>query len=88
MDTILRGKRIGAALKNVGCSVANVHTRPNRQVNKNKINGYGIYCSVVDPDPYVFGPPGSASHKYGTDPAPDLPSSSKNSKKNLVFYCL
>jgi hypothetical protein len=21
--------------------------------------------SVVDPDPYVFGPPGSVSHKYG-----------------------
>jgi hypothetical protein len=32
-----------------------------------------IFCSVRDPDPYVFGPPGSASgsvsHKYGSNSA-------------------
>jgi hypothetical protein len=50
-----------------------------------------FYCgSVVDPDPYVFGPPGSGFVIICTVPDldPILPSSSKNSKKNLDFYCV
>jgi hypothetical protein len=44
----------------------------------------------VDPDPdlYVFGPPGSASGQVRTTIRLQiLPSSSKNCKKNLDFYC-
>ncbi len=33
---------------------------------------YGEKSSVPDPHPYVFGPPGSVSHKYDPDPALDL----------------
>ncbi len=42
--------------------------------------------SVADPDPYVFGHPGSGSaiQSYGIR---ILPSSSKKSKKNLDSYC-
>ncbi len=49
-----------------------------------------IYVSVVgpDPDPYVFGPPGSEDPlARGTVPDSDLLSSSKNGKKNLNSYC-
>jgi hypothetical protein len=54
----------------------------------------GSKTSVADPDPYVFGSPGSGSvsmryrYRY-TDPdwIRILLSSSKNSKKNLDSYC-
>jgi hypothetical protein len=42
--------------------------------------------SVVDPDPYVFGPPGSGPIISCTDPDPSI-NNQKNSKKNLDFYC-
>jgi hypothetical protein len=43
----------------------------------------GLINTVADPDPYVFGPPGSGCILVrGSDPAPDLLSSSKNNKKN------
>jgi hypothetical protein len=42
--------------------------------------------SLVDPDPYLFGPPGSEpfSQRYGSR---ILLSSSKISKKNIDSYC-
>ncbi len=46
--------------------------------------------SVVDPDPYVFGPTGSGSVIICTDSSLFvwiLPPTSKNNKKNLDFYC-
>jgi hypothetical protein len=43
--------------------------------------GY-LTTSVADPDPHVFGPPGSGSISQKLDPDPTI-SSSKNSKKNL-----
>jgi hypothetical protein len=58
---------------------------------KDKIVTGLLKNSVVDPDQYVFGPPGSAfgsvSLKYGYRTGSDLSSTSKNSRKNLDFYC-
>jgi hypothetical protein len=57
-----------------------------RNVTHNLLSS--VWNTDPDPDPYVFGPPGSASgsvsHKYGSGSG--LPSSSKNSQKNLDFY--
>ncbi len=39
----------------------------------------------MDPDPYVFGPPGSESVIICTDPDPPIIKQKK--KKNNVFYC-
>jgi hypothetical protein len=43
-----------------------------------------LVCSVADPDPHVFGPPGSGSMSQVWIRI--LLSSCKNSKKNLVSY--
>jgi hypothetical protein len=42
--------------------------------------------SVLDPDPHVFGPPGSESNTVvgGTDPAPDPSIIKENRKKILI----
>jgi hypothetical protein len=47
---------------------------------------------VADPDPYVFGPPGSGSNsqRYGSGSGVGSGSfyrQAKNGKKNLDFYC-
>jgi hypothetical protein len=52
---------------------------------------YGIpVTSVADPDPHVFGPPGSGSgstrQRMDPDPAPDPSIIMQNSKKNLGSY--
>ncbi len=66
-----------------------------------KLGDLTVLISVADPDPdpeapYVFGPPGSASgsfsHRYGSgfgsgSGSESCPSSSKNRKRNLDFYC-
>jgi hypothetical protein len=41
------------------------------------------YTSVVDPDPYVFGPSGSVSHRYGPVRIRILPSSSKKKYEKI-----
>ncbi len=41
-----------------------------------------LFSSVVDPDHYVFGPPGSGSVRQGTDPDPSI--ISKNCRKILI----
>jgi hypothetical protein len=43
--------------------------------------------SVADPDPYVFGPPGSGSKSTILAPDPDPSIVKQNSKENLKSYC-
>jgi hypothetical protein len=52
------------------------------------ISYIGLRNSVADPDPHVFGPPGSGSiSAEAWIRIRVLLSSSKNSKKNLDSYC-
>jgi hypothetical protein len=69
-------------------SLRELHPKCNQLPNRNRAAAISfLVSSVADPDPSLFGPPGSGSGSISEVRIRILLSSSKNIKKTLGSYC-